>query len=293
MKKISKVFYLIVSVWIGISIAQPVEAQKKKHSLLWEISGNGLSESSYLYGTIHVICPDDFELGDHVKKAFASTKKLVMELDMADPKEMSSIQQLMISEEPVDYKGALTDAQYQKLNENLTKSMGAGMEFLKVMKPFAISSFLQLTVMDCAQPASYETTFMEMANNQGISTSGLETAAFQMSIFDGIPLDEQMSWITDFLDNEEQGKEDWKEMLKLYKTQDVEALGKSLNDYPEYKKYEDELLTKRNKRWIPQIEKMAKEKSVFVAVGAAHLGGKNGVIKLLKAAGFKVKPVTK
>ena len=289
----SKVFYLIVSVWIGISIAQPVEAQKKKHSLLWEISGNGLSESSYLYGTIHVICPDDFELGDHVKKAFASTKQLVMELDMTDPKEMSSIQQLMISEEPVDYKGALTDAQYQKLDKNLTKSMGAGMEFLKVMKPFAISSLLQLTVMDCAQPASYETTFMEMANNQGVSTSGLETAAFQMSIFDGIPLDEQMSWIIDFLDNEEQGKEDWKEMLKLYKTQDVEALGKSLNDYPEYKRYEDELLTKRNKRWIPQIEKLAKEKSVFVAVGAAHLGGKNGVIKLLKAAGYKVKPVTK
>ena len=102
-----------------------------------------------------------------------------------------------------------------------------------------------------------------------------------------------MSWIIDFLDNEEQGKEDWKEMLKLYKTQDVEALGKSLNDYPEYKRYEDELLTKRNKRWIPQIEKLAKEKSVFVAVGAAHLGGKNGVIKLLKAAGYKVKPVTK
>lgn len=293
MKQMSRVFYLVITVWIGISIAQPVEAQRKKNSLLWEISGNGLTESSYLYGTIHIICPDDFELGDHVNKAFASTKQLVLELNMTDPKEMSSIQQLMISNEPVDYKGLLTESQYQKLDEKLTERMGVGMNFLKAMKPFALSSMMQLTVMDCAQPASYETTFMGMANDQGIAVSGLETGAFQMSIFDEIPLEEQISWITEFLDNEAKGKEEWKEMLALYKAQDVEGLGEILNDSPEYEKYEDELLTKRNQRWIPQIAEMAKEKSVFVAVGAAHLGGKNGVIRLLKAAGYKVKPVTK
>lgn len=293
MNQMSRVFYLIVSVWIGISVAQPVEAQKRKKSLLWEISGNGLTESSYLYGTIHVICPDDFELGDHIVEAFANTKELVMELDMTDAGEMSSIQQLMISTEAVDYKGLLTESQYQQLDKKMTERMGVGMEFLKSMKPFALSSLMQLTVMECPQPASYETTFMEMASDQGISVFGLESAAFQMSIFDDIPLEEQMSWITELLDNEAESKEEWKEMLALYKAQDVEGLGKSLNDYPEYKKYEDELLTNRNKRWIPQIAEMTKEKSIFVAVGAAHLGGKNGVIKLLKAAGYKVKPVTK
>lgn len=293
MKQMSKVFYLVVSIWMGVSIAQPVEAQKKKNSLLWEISGNGLTESSYLYGTIHIICPDDFELGDHVNKAFASTKQLVMELNMSDPEEMSTIQQLMMSSEPIDYKGLLTESQYKKLDQKLTERMGAGMNVLKAMKPFALSSIMQLTVMDCAQPASYETTFMEMASDQGIAVSGLETGVFQMSIFDEIPLEEQISWITEFLDNEAKGKKDWKEMLALYKAQDVEGLGKILNDSPEYKKYEDELLTKRNQRWIPQIAEMAKEKSVFVAVGAAHLGGKKGVIRLLKAAGYKVKPVTK
>ena len=285
------ILYVIIGVWLGVSTTQEAKAQQTKNSLLWEISGNGLSESSYLYGTIHIICPDDFEIGTHVDNAFAKTKRLVMELNMSDASEMNNAQQLMRSPEPVDYKALLTEAQYNKLDAKLTERMGAGMAFLNVMKPFALSSLLQLTVMDCQETASYETTFMEMANAQQNSIEGLETAAFQMSIFDNIPQEEQIEWIVEYLDNEEKGKTDWKKMVKMYKSKDVEAIGNSLNDFPEYKKYEDELLTKRNQRWIPKIEKMAKEQPIFVAVGAAHLGGNNGVIKLLQQAGYTLKPV--
>lgn len=293
MKKVNRLLYLVLVVLVGITSSKDAKAQKKESSLLWKVTGQGLEEPSYLYGTIHIICPDDFELGERVSNAFTSAEKIVMELDMDNLGEMGGLQQLMISKEPVDYKGLLTEEQYKRMDEILTSRMGAGMSFLKVMKPFALSSLLQLSVLDCAQPASYENSFTEMAKNQGKEILGLETASFQMSIFDAIPLNEQISWITEHLDNEVESKKTWREMVEMYKSQDVEALAKSLNDYPEYKKYEDELLTKRNERWIPQILEMARENPVFVAVGAAHLGGKGGVISLLKKAGYKVTPVLK
>ena len=51
------------------------------------------------------------------------------------------------------------------------------------------------------------------------------------------------------------------------------------------------LLNNRNKNWISKIDKYVKQKPTFIAVGAAHLGGQNGVISLLKKQGFKVEPV--
>lgn len=64
-----------------------------------------------------------------------------------------------------------------------------------------------------------------------------------------------------------------------------EAENKMLADY------EEDLLLKRNRNWIPVIEKAMKEKSTFFGVGAAHLADEEGVIKLLRKQGYKVEPV--
>lgn len=291
MNRISYKHIFTILLLIGFVLVRPGQAQENSKSLLWEVTGKGLEKPSYLYGTIHIICPDDFEMGEDIKVAFAKTDRLAMELDLSDPAEMGSVQRLMMSSEPVAYSDLLTKSQYDLLDSKLKAQMGVGMNFLKSMKPFALSSLLQLGLMDCKQPASYENSFLEMAKGAEMEVLALETAAFQMSIFDNIPVDEQVVWITDYLDNEEESQETWKNMVTLYKSKDVEAIANSFDDFPEYKKYENELLTKRNQNWIPKIEKMINESSVFIAVGAAHLGGKNGVIALLKSEGYMLKPV--
>lgn len=63
---------------VGITIGQ-------ESSLLWQVSGNGLEKESYLFGTIHIICSEQFLMDDRIKKAFESTDQLIMELDMSDP----------------------------------------------------------------------------------------------------------------------------------------------------------------------------------------------------------------
>ena len=81
-------------------------------------------------------------------------------------------------------------------------------------------------------------------------------------------------------------------LVKIYKTKDLEKVYEEVKkSTTEYKKFDKVLIDDRNANWIPKIEKLIKEKKCFVAVGAAHLGGKYGVIKLLKDKGYKLKPI--
>lgn len=66
-------------------------ANAQEKSLLWQISGNGLAKPSYLYGTIHLICPNDYFMTDSTKAAFARTEQVYLELDMDDPSIMSKM----------------------------------------------------------------------------------------------------------------------------------------------------------------------------------------------------------
>lgn len=81
-------------------------------------------------------------------------------------------------------------------------------------------------------------------------------------------------------------------MIATYKQQDIDKLYEAVSGKDaDLKKYEDALLINRNRNWIPKISSLAAEGPVFVAVGAAHLGGEQGVISLLRKAGFTVQPI--
>lgn len=265
-------------------------AQEAK-TLLWEISGNGLEQPSYLYGTIHLMCKADFTISDEIKSAFSNSEQIALEVDLDDPSEMQAFQAGMIDMSGFDYQGLLSENEYQKLDEIVKTSTGMGMAAMKMMKPFGIMSLLQVEVMDCGQPESFELSFIEMAKGQTKELLGLESAASQVAIFDNIPVAEQMAWLSDMLSDSGDAQEEWKKMVDMYKAQDLNALYASLGESPEYAKYEKELLDNRNEAWISKIGEMAKEKSTFVAVGAMHLAGGKGVIKLLREAGYTVKPM--
>lgn len=261
------------------------------NSLLWKISGNGLEKPSYLYGTIHLICPDDFVISDELKAAFKAAEQVALELDMDNPQEMQGIQMAMMAPGGIDYKGQMSEEDYNKLDTLMKSKTGMGMGMMKGMKPFGLLSVMYLTILDCTQPASYEGSFVQMAAAQSKELVGLETGASQMAIFDGIPEKEQIQWIVDMMDEKEDSKGEFAKMVADYKAQDLNALYASMTESPEYAKYEAELLDNRNEAWIPKIAKLAKDKSTFIAVGAMHLAGGNGVIELLKQAGYTVEPM--
>lgn len=90
-------------------------------------------------------------------------------------------------------------------------------------------------------------------------------------------------------------KEQTSEVFSLYKNQEIQALydyTKESYDDPKYPTSDIKvLLDNRNISWIPVIEAQISKESTFIAVGAAHLAGENGVINLLKKQGYNLKPV--
>lgn len=82
-------------------------------------------------------------------------------------------------------------------------------------------------------------------------------------------------------------------MMEIYKSADINRMYNFMNESVNemYVQHKDIMLDNRNKNWIPIIEKVAKETPTFFGVGAAHLAGENGVIKLLRKQGYKVEAV--
>ncbi len=266
-----------------------IQAQDK--SLLWEISGNGLSKPSYLYGTIHLICPNDYFLTDSTKAAFAKTDQVYLELDMDDPSMMSKMMKTAMFTDGKKLKDYLSADDYTLLNDYFKQKMGMGLDQMNGMKPFTVMSMLYMTLLSC-QPQSYELVFTQMASNAKKEMLGLETVEFQMGVFDQIPYEKQAALLADMVRKKEESAKEFGQMVALYKAQDVEGLLKVMdNSEWDFNGYEDILLANRNAAWVPIMEKAMQTKPTFFAVGAGHLGGQKGVLSLLKKQGFRVRPV--
>ncbi len=266
-------------------------AQKPEHTLLWRISGNGLAKNSYLFGTIHAICSDDFFLPEAAEKALAESKQLALELDMDDPMMLLQVQQSMIMPNGGHLKKLLPETDYERLNRFFKDSVKMDLSLLGMMKPMALSALMYPRLMNC-QTVSYEMKLMEMAKKQNKEIIGMETVADQLKVFDAIPLETQAKMLVEILDSYGKQANGMQALIAAYKKQDINALYENMKKSSlGAEQFEEVLLINRNRAWIDKIARLSNDNAVFYAVGAGHLGGSNGVIALLRNKGFTVEPV--
>ena len=277
------------------TVAVPLEK-----SLLWEISGNGLKKPSYLYGTIHMIGKEDFFLTDETKAAFDKAEQVVFEIDMEEMNNMFvqfSLMMALFMEDGKTLKDLLEKEDYDLVKDHF-EEIGLPMMLLERIKPLFLSVFASEDIsqdgFSSGDVVSYEMEFMDMAQEKDKKIDGLETIEFQMSVFDSIPYDVQADMLVESIKSE--GDPDsgasFSSMVETYKNQDLEAMAQSIETSDAMTaKYEEMLLANRNSNWIPVMEKMMDKKPCFFAVGAAHLGGEEGVIALLRKEGYILKPL--
>ncbi len=274
---------------------------KAENSLLWEISGNGLESSSYLYGTIHIIGKDDFFLTDPTVTSFNKSKKVVFEINMEEmnnPFMLFSLFKNLTMPEGTTLQTLLTPEDYKFVHEKF-EALGLP-TFITSMfdkvKPLFLTAFasgdLDPQGMQNGSTVSYEMEFMKMAQNLELEMDGLETIEFQMSIFDSIPYKDQANMLVESMKIDGEGMDELDVMVELYKNQDLIGMEKMFSaETGGLGEWDDILLNKRNRSWIPLMEKMMPEQVTFFAVGAGHLVGENGVVALLRKQGYTVKPL--
>lgn len=281
---------ILASALLLVAIALNLNAQENNKSLLWKIEGNDIN-TSYIFGTFHILPKKDFEFKDKVKHAFSKTETVVLELDMDDPNMQGEFMKYSMLTDGQQLKSFMDDTEYAYLDAFFKEKMGFGMAQLNTFKPFTLSSMAMVSKFG-KDAASYEATILTMAAEAKKEVKGLETVEFQMSLFDKQSYEEQIDDIIKLIKDEETAGLTFDDMVKLYKTEDIDKLYDFMNTYFEQ---DDELikllLSDRNVSWIEKMEASSKEQSTFFAVGAGHLPGEKGVINLLKEAGYTVTPI--
>lgn len=307
MKNLAILFVSLVLGAIGCKPAEKAVAYTPENivptekSLVWKISGKGLKKPSYLYGTIHMIPKDEFELPGTVREGLDRVGRVTFEIDM---KEMTNIRSQMSLLTKSFMAGGKTlkdllNAEDYKLVKAKMAEKGLPGGMFERMKPMFLSTLFSSDEeggpTGGAGITSVEMELYRMSKRRKLESAGLETAAYQMSVFDSIPYTAQAKMLVDGLrsmDSLTTGESQLDEMLRLYREQDISAMQSMIGEEDGMGQYEDILLKKRNQNWIPVMGRMMAEKPTLFAVGAGHLGGKYGVVALLRKEGYRVEVAT-
>ncbi len=270
-----------------LSLYSSIQAQNTT-SLLWKVSGNGLEQPSYLFGTIHLICSKDFRTSDSLLSKLTESQQLILELDMDDPTMMLIMQQNMFMKNGQKIQELLNEKEVRVIDNYFKDSLGMNIAIFANAKPFILMSLMYSKLLGCT-PESYELFLTQRAEQQKKEILGLETVSEQMAIFDSIPYQLQAKMLLDIIRDAPKAQVEFRKMVELYQKQDVEGLLKMTDSSQfDFSAYESILLNDRNKRWIAKIERYIKLKPSFIAVGAAHLGGERGILSLLRKQGYTI-----
>ncbi|MDR0227815.1 MAG: TraB/GumN family protein [Flavobacteriaceae bacterium] len=261
-------------------------AQSTPKTILWEVSGNGLKQSSYVLGTFHILCEEDLVIKDKIQRAIETTEQLTLEVNLTDPNELKDIQSLMIAEKPLSAQLSLNEI--DELKSVLKKEYGRELSEVDNMSMFGLMSLMIGKTITCSAKG-FDMEVLQLAIQKGNKIAGLEHLNDQIKLLDKMytakEIVEQLKQVGNYVDN-------FKEMKQAFINEDIDALYVYGTD-PEFMSVEAKkaLLDDRNNNWLQQMPAMMKDKATLFAVGSAHLGGENGVLNLLKKRGYKVTPV--
>lgn len=290
----NKTTYLLSALILAIAFFACKTSNKSlstaQDSLLWKIEGKGLSKPSYVLGTIHMLPQKDYFFSDAMKNAFEQSEQVVLELDMDDPQMSMQLLKFATMSDGNTLDKLLSPADYQKLDELCKKSVGVGIAAFNKWQPMLVYALILKEFLG-EQPASYELSLVQMAQGANKEIKGLESVEEQTKAMSSIPYSKQATYLAEHLQDMESQKALFLKMVDLYKAQDLSGLLKYIEQESGGVDFSTTLLNQRNANWVAPMIASAKAKPTFFAVGAGHLAGDKGVLKLLQKEGYRLTAV--
>ena len=299
-----KLFVLCLSIFVGTAVyGQP--SDKFTGSLLWKISGNGLEKPSYILGTHHFYSVDDFDTIAGARTALEASSQVVGELLLADQVALATQSQLAaIMPQGESYRTLLSTGDYEALDNGLKGLMGMGMEQLGTMKPGMISAVLSAIMFSQANPGYNPQTHVGMdifvqnyATEKGSPVVGLESIEEQVHLmFDAEPIKVQAERLACSVRNVDYGVESIKKLGESYAAGDLAKMYNDLLNNPDdpcpsTEAYNNAMAKERNDRWLEKLPGIMSGAPSFIAVGALHLAGEEGLLFQLDKMGYTVEAV--
>jgi uncharacterized protein YbaP (TraB family) len=255
-------------------------------SLLWKISRGDIEAASYLYGTIHIKDKRVFEFSDSVLLAFEKCDAFAIEVDLS-PENLALLSQKMILPDDLTLKDLFTEEEYQLVKAVVEDIIGVDILLFNKLKPIAILSLVMNFQFANDVDVSVDEYFYRKATAEDKEIIGIETIEEQLEILETIPND----YIIDYFKNIDHAKEDMEIIIKLYQSAELEKMLEMMQKDKSMVMIQKNLLTDRNRKMSERIQAMIGERPAFIAIGAGHLPGKEGIINMLAEAGYKIEPV--
>ena len=307
--KTMKVMRKLILALVLMVLASNLFAQTndyKTGSLLWKVSGNGLDKPSYILGTFHAKTSTYLDKIPGAKAHLDASEQVIGEIIMADMMaQASKIQQKMMMPADTTYKMLYNDSDYQIVSDGIKSILGAGLDQMGVLTP----SGIQISILNILMMKNYPeimTTPILDAYIQSVGLEqqkpviGLETMDHQIYVlFESSSLQRQADALlcaikaskgVDLLSDEMLN--DLKKLETLYDNGDLNGLLKLLKENPCPDPQNEYIINKaRNDAWMKKLPELMKDKSSFIAVGALHIAGEEGLLNQLEQAGYTVEAV--
>lgn len=296
---------LALLLYIVFSVGAQTE-NKYTGSLLWKVSGKDITKPSYILGTHHLTDISFLDKVNGFKESFEACNVVIGELDLGSKNELMQLVQtsVMIPEGEKGYKELLSEKEFEKLNADLLTHLGAPLEPFIGMKPSLISTLLAIKIYSNINPnynpkthQAIDEYVQKLAKEQNKTVKGLESADDQLKILFSDPIKEQLDDLICMLSEVEVGFILIEKLEKLYETADLNGMNQlgshieNLSACSTNKEKERAILDNRNANWMKQLPQLLKDDSNFIAVGALHLAGEEGLLYQLAQMGYTVEAV--
>jgi uncharacterized protein YbaP (TraB family) len=269
------------------------QARLQEKSFLWKVRSE--KNSIYILGSIHFLKKESYPLKQSIEQAFDVVSKLVLEIDLQSATAEKTRQ---VTLEKGLFRDGTTlqqnvDKETYDLTERRAREVGIDLRAMNPLKPWLVAlTLMTMKLQKLGFDPNYgvDRYLAERAKRGGKSTGGLESLEFQIGLLDGLSRRDQEMMLRETLKELDRLDQGVDQIVQLWLKGDVGSLEEwllaGMREYPEVHK---KIIVERNRRWLPQIEKMITQgENAMVVVGAAHLVGREGVIELLKQRGYTV-----
>lgn len=279
--------------FLSISLSATAQKKNPNNTLLWEISGKELAKPSYLFGTYHFADKGFVDTMQVVNRKLAAADVIVGELIIDQTLALKLMPFMLMKNNTLEE--LLSAKEYQLVDDYLKKLGKYDIKMFNKFNPMA----LQTLILQLTSPKTFTATnpaidqyFQDYAKENKKELVGLETVEEQGQVLFGSSLQRQKQMLVKYVKQEKKNKKASEKLYKDYINQNLTATEKTFSKLDDFTPEEaDRLLKNRNENWLQKLPSLMQNKSSFIAVGAGHLVGKDGLINGLRSKGYNVKPL--
>jgi uncharacterized protein YbaP (TraB family) len=284
MKKHILLFTLFIAICSGKILAQ--ESPLGHQTLLWKVTGNNLEKPSYLFGTIHMVCTDSFELSPNVSLALDASDTLVLELDISNPDAVAQI--VMANSLSTDSLSSGLSVADKTLLAKQLGLLGMPLDKVELLKPYVLSMMITQSIAPPCPITSVEQVITNRWDNEEAMSyleSPEEQIAAMEKAIDRLTLLKTLESLSDM-------PKELQQLMRFYQSGEIDSIQSIMfSEESATENFIEFLLINRNEKWVQQFKTFDQAKSYFLAVGAGHLPGEKGLIELMRDAGYTVTPI--